>query len=293
MLSKDQNLKRYFQNNWFEDNDDRVKHRWIQQLLFKEGMDETSTRSPGGVKKAREAWARGQVRKWKSTSSVGLSKRDLQSSDHSFIACTSSLLHGCWLDTGRLFLLLKICFFKHAAVPKTGRKVKADVVKKFQKAMSQWLLTECTHQLLDVVACENQFSQIWQRLFQILPYTTVQTLHTIKTQEMCIGWQIYWDKNCLIQIFFNITKKTFVPMTPSDWTLNNIKSDVAVEAEIDIVILKRRAKIATYSNLVSALLNVLSYWGGISLDLHSQAMKCCRAKLTKSCCCSLTRFSVF
>lgn len=210
------------------------------------------------------------------------------------LATTRLLIrHRATFSAAENLLLWTCSSTKNREKSESGLWVKADVVKKFQKAMSQWLLTECTHQLLDVVACENQFSQIWQRLFQILPYTTVHTLHTIKTQEMCIGWQTYWDKNCLIQIFFNITKKTFVPMTPSDWTLNNIKSDVAVEAEIDIVILKRRAKIATYSNLVSALLNVLRYWGGISLDLHSQAMKCCRAKLTKSCCCSLTRFSVF
>lgn len=65
-------------------------------------------------------------------------------------------------------------------------------------------------------------------------------------------------------------------MTPSDRALNNnTKSDVAVEDEIDIVILKWQAKIATYSNLVLALLNVLRKWGGISLDLHSQAIKYC------------------
>lgn len=71
-----------------------------------------------------------------------------------------------------------------------------------------------------------------------------------------------------------------MPMTPSDWALNNnMKSNVAVEDEIDIVILKWQAKIATYSNLVLALLNVLRKWGGISLDLHSQAIKCCSLNL--------------
>lgn len=48
-------------------------------------------------------------------------------------------------------------------------------------------MSECTHQLLNVVACENQFFQIWQRLLEILPYTTVHKLHAIKTQQVYTG----------------------------------------------------------------------------------------------------------
>lgn len=38
------------------------------------------------------------------------------------------------------------------------------------------LHTNYTHQLLNVVARENQLFQTWQRLFQVLPYTTGHTL---------------------------------------------------------------------------------------------------------------------
>lgn len=67
---------------------------------------------------------------------------------------------------------------------------------------------------------------------------------------------------------------------------------VEVEIEITVALLKLQAQIATYINLVLALLNLLCNWCSISFELHTQTIKLWKPEPTKSCCCSLTSSSV-
>lgn len=48
-----------------------------------------------------------------------------------------------------------------------------------QSGRTRWRRTGSTHQLLNVVAREDQLSQVRQRLFQILPDATGHTLNRI------------------------------------------------------------------------------------------------------------------